>query len=26
MYEHNYFAPKPAETVQSATTQGVGGR
>jgi len=26
MYEHNYFAPKPAEPVQSATTQGVGGR
>ena len=26
MYEHNYFAPKPAETVQAATSQGVGGR
>jgi penicillin-binding protein 2 len=26
MYEHNYFAPKPAEPVQSATSQGVGGR
>jgi len=26
MYDHNYFSPKPAETVQSATTQGVGGR
>jgi len=26
MYEHNYFAPKPTEPVQSATSQGVGGR
>ena len=26
MYEHNYFVPKPTEPVQSATSQGVGGR